>query len=387
MRIAIVGSRGYPSYYGGFETFVRRLAPALRDRGHDVTVYGRGGGLRFRTRVTDGIRCVDTPGIETKSLSTLSHGMFASMHASHGDYDCALVVNVAHGFFLEQFRAAGIPTVVNVDGIEWMRAKWGTFAKGTFRMGARLTASHGSLLVADSEAVADIWKEQFGIRPQHVAYGADVVPDSAQDRVRELGLDPGSYLLVVARLVPENNVELFLDAAERLPDRPPVVVVGSANYRCDITQRLQELSDGSDNVHWLGHVDDQALLGQLWSNCRLYVHGHSAGGTNPALLQALGFGAPTIALNTVFNREVLGSFPNAMFPADATQLSEIIGRELRQPGSHATAVHEGQELIQRSYSWKDICLSYEQLLIEAAETAVAPAPLRGAVPAAAVEGG
>jgi glycosyltransferase involved in cell wall biosynthesis len=383
MRIAIVGSRGYPSYYGGFETFVRRLAPALRDRGHEVTVYGRGGGLRFRTRVTDGIRCVDTPGIETKSLSTLSHGWFASMHASHSDYDCALVVNVAHGFFLEQFHAAGIPTVVNVDGIEWMRAKWGTFAKGTFRMGARLTARHGSLLVADSRAVADIWEEQFSIRPHHVAYGADVVADSAEDRVRELGLDPGSYLLAVARLVPENNVELFLDAVEGLPERPPVVVVGSANYRCETTQRLQAMNERGE-VHWLGHVDDQTLLGQLWSNCRLYVHGHSAGGTNPALLQALGFGAPTMALDTVFNREVLGSFPAAMFPADAGELSSMLARELAAPGSHATEVHEGQSLIEDSYSWKDICVSYEELLIEAAETATSPAHVH-AVPA--VEGG
>jgi glycosyltransferase involved in cell wall biosynthesis len=375
MRIAIVGSRGYPSYYGGFETFVRRLAPALRDQGHEVTVYGRGGGLHYRTRMTDGIRCVDTPGIETKSLSTLSHGWFASMHASHSDYDVALVVNVAHGFFLEQFQAAGIPTVVNVDGIEWLRAKWGALAKRTFRGGARLTASRGSVLVADSSAVADIWETKFGIRPQHVAYGADVVEDNGEDRVRELGLEPGSYLLAVARLVPENNVELFLDAVENLPTRPPIVVVGSANYRCAITQRLEEMS-ARDEVHWLGHVDDQTLLGQLWSNCRLYVHGHSAGGTNPALLQGLGFGAPTLALDTVFNREVLNRFPNALYPADAEGLREIIASELENPGSHATAVHEGQSLVRTSYAWEDICAQYEHVLVEAAETAAAPVRLR-----------
>lgn len=383
MRIAIVGSRGYPSYYGGFETFVRRLAPSLRDRGHEVTVYGRGGGLRFRSRVTDGITCIDTPGIETKSLSTLSHGLWASVHASHEDYDAALVVNVAHGFFLKQFRAAGIPTVVNVDGIEWLRAKWGALAKRTFRMGARLTASRGSLLVADSRAVADIWEKRFGIRPCHVAYGADVVHENADDRVLEMGLDPGSYLLVVARLAPENNVELFLDAVERMPVRPPVVVVGSANYRCEITRRLEGLSERGE-VHWLGHVSDQMLLGQLWSNCRLYVHGHSAGGTNPALLQALGFGAPTIALDTVFNREVLNSFPTALFPADADDLRDIIARELQQPGSHATSLGDGQSLIQAFYSWEDICAQYERLLIEAAETSAAPVRIR-AVPA--VEGG
>lgn len=383
MRIAIVGSRGYPSYYGGFETFVRRLAPALRDQGHDVTVYGRGGGLRFRSRVTDDIRCVDTPGLETKSLSTLSHGMFASMHACRQDYDVALVVNVAHGFFLEQFQAAGIPTVVNVDGIEWLRGKWGTLARGTFRMGARLTAVRGSTLVADSHAVAEIWDEQFGVRPHHVAYGADVVPDNAQDRVRELGLEPGSYLLVVARLAPENNVELFLDAVEDLPTRPPVVVVGSANYRCATTRRLEEMS-ARGALQWLGHISDQALLGQLWSNCRLYVHGHSAGGTNPALLQALGFGAPTLALDTVFNREILTAFPRALFPSDADSLRQMVERELEEPQSHATAVEEGQSLVQTSYAWDDICAQYEHLLLEAAETVAAPVRMR---PVPAIQGG
>ncbi len=383
MRIAIIGSRGYPSYYGGFETFVRRLAPSLRDQGHEVTVYGRGGGLRFRSRVIDDIHCVDTPGLETKSLSTLSHGMFASMHACRQDYDAALVVNVAHGFFLEQFQAAGIPTVVNVDGIEWLRGKWGMLARGTFRMGARLTAARGSTLVADSRAVAEIWDEQFGICPQHVAYGADVVPDNAQDRVRELGLEPGSYLLVVARLAPENNVELFLEAVEDLPSQPPVVVVGSANYRCATTRRLEEMS-ARGQLQWLGHVSDQALLGQLWSNCRLYLHGHSAGGTNPALLQALGFGAPTLALDTVFNREILAAFPRALYPADADSLREMMERELQEPHSHATAVEEGQSLVRTSYAWDDICAQSAHLLLEAAETGAAPVRMR---PVPAIQGG
>jgi glycosyltransferase involved in cell wall biosynthesis len=160
-----------------------------------------------------------------------------------------------------------------------------------------------------------------------------------------------------------------------------VVVVGSANYRCATARRLEEMSARGD-VQWLGHVDDQTLLGQLWSNCRLYVHGHSAGGTNPALLQALGFGAPTVALDTVFNREVLNPFPSALYPANPESLRDIMARELREPGSHATAVHEGQALVQGSYAWEDICVGYERLLMEAAETAAEPVRLQ-AVPAVA----
>ena len=383
MRIAIVGSRGYPSYYGGFETFVRRLAPALRDQGHEVTVYGRGGGWRFRSRVTDGIHCVDTPGLETKSLSTLSHGMFASMHACHQDYDAALVVNVAHGFFLEQFQAAGIPTVVNVDGIEWLRGKWGTLARATFlaaRSSQRRAARRWSPTLArslrsgtSSSAFAlSTWPT---VQMSCPTTARTECGSSAWSRVPTFSWSPG--------WLRRTTWSSSWTQSEDLPTQPPVVVVGSANYRCATTRRLEEMS-ARGQLQWLGHVSDQALLGQLWSNCRLYVHGHSAGGTNPALLQALGFGAPTLALDTVFNREILAAFPRALYPADTDSLREMMERELHEPQSHATAVEEGQSLVQTSYAWDDICAQYEHLLLEAAETVAVPLRMR---PVPAIQGG
>jgi glycosyltransferase involved in cell wall biosynthesis len=244
-----------------------------------------------------------------------------------------------------------------------------------FRRGARLAAAHATVLVADSNAVADMWARDLGVRPSYVAYGADVVHDRTDERVRALGLEPGSYLLVVARLAPENNVDLFLDAVEKLPVRPPVVVVGDANYRCATARRLQRLSREKE-VLWLGHVADQTLLGELWSNCRLYVHGHSAGGTNPALLQALGFGAPTIALDTPFNKEVLDALPASLYPLDSAGLCEILARELSEPGSHATAAAHGRSLVEQSYAWEDVCARYERLLVEAAESSVSSVRVR-----------
>ena len=139
--VAIIGTRGYPSYYGGFETLIRRLGPYLVDAGWDVTVYGRPGAVKTDDPLLDPrVSSVMTKGLETKSLSTFSYGLTSSLSAARRKPDVALIMNVANGYWLPLLRSRGIPTVVNVDGIEWERAKWGTNAKRVFRGGARLTA-------------------------------------------------------------------------------------------------------------------------------------------------------------------------------------------------------------------------------------------------------
>jgi len=145
---AVLGSRGYPSTYGGFETFVRRFAPYLAEQGDRVTVYCRGG--RAGERVQDGVRCVTTRGLDRTTMSTLSYGLTSARHGRDQDYDAALVLNIANGFFLPTLRRAGVPTAVNVDGIEWQRDKWGRVGKGVFRRGAVLTARHATEIVVDS---------------------------------------------------------------------------------------------------------------------------------------------------------------------------------------------------------------------------------------------
>jgi hypothetical protein len=139
-RIAILGSRGFPSTYGGYETLVRYLARQWTAEGIEVTVYCRTKDGGRRTWVTEGVRCVWTPGRDTKSLSTLSYGLTSHLAASHQKFDAALVLNVANGFYLPVLRAAGIPTAVNTDGLEWERGKWNSLAKRVFLAGAKATA-------------------------------------------------------------------------------------------------------------------------------------------------------------------------------------------------------------------------------------------------------
>ncbi len=371
-RVAILGSRGFPSTYGGYETLVRYLARAWVRQGIEVTVYCRAKKDGQREWVDEGVTCRWTPGWDSKSLSTLSYGLTSHLDAGFRRFDAALILNVANGFFLPAFRAAGVPTAVNTDGIEWERGKWGTAARKVFLAGARATARFADVLIADSEAIAAIWRETFGVSSIFVPYGAPVLRDVGDDRVRALGLAPGTYALLVARLIPENNVELVLDALERLSPRVSAVVVGSAGYGAPIEGRLREL-DHAGGLRWLGHVSDQDLLMQLWANAGVYLHGHSVGGTNPALLQALGAGAPTLALATRFNREVIRR-EDQLFPAEPDRLAELIGAVLGSEDRRAELAEAGRRTVAERYDWGDVTDRYLAALTTACERRAQASP-------------
>ncbi len=364
MKLAILGSRGFPSTYGGYETLVRYLAPYLVQAGCDVTVYCRARDNGHRTWFAEDVRCIATPGYDTKSFSTLTFGMTATLDASLRNFDSILVLNIANGFWFPALRATRTPFAVNTDGIEWERGKWSRIGRITFQAGAWMTARNASTLICDSKAIGAIWNERFGSEYVFIPYGAPVLDDVGRDRLDLLGLDK-PYLLVVARLAPENNVELTLDALDLLGDNAPhAVIAGSANFDSPIEGRLRKMAAAGD-VTWLGHVDDQSLLTQLWANAGVYVHGHSVGGTNPALLQALGAGAPTIALDTPFNAEVL-PFLEHRFPQNARVLAERIQSVITSPSLQEEMAQRGRSIIRERYSWADVCQSYMDVLVSLA---------------------
>lgn len=360
MRLAIIGSRGYPSTYGGYETLVRYLAPYLKDQGHDVSVYCRSDRPK-RWRMIDGVRCLYTVGLDTKSVSTLSFGASSCVDAAFRRYDAALVLNIANGFWLPILRATRVPTVVNTDGIEWERGKWGSLARSMFHAGAQWCARYADTLVCDSEAIGDIWAAEFDRESHFIPYGGEVSVVAEPTKLPALGLTKGKYALVVARLVPENNVDLTLDAIEALGDKAPkLVVVGSAGGTSPVEDRLRRL-ERDENVMWLGHVSDQQLLTELWQNAAVYVHGHSVGGTNPALLQALGAGAPTLALDTPFNTEVLPA-SDQHYALDAQDLAQKILVVVRSEQRQQEMSSNGREIVERRYAWPDVCAAYADAL-------------------------
>lgn len=354
--VAIIGTRGYPSYYGGFETAVRKLAPYLADSGWKTTVYGRPGSTREDDPDTDvRINRVTTRGVETKSLSTLSYGLTAILHALVHKPDVAIVMNVANGFWLPLLRLRGIPSIVNVDGIEWKRAKWGWAAKGVFKLGAKFTAWFANELVSDSLEIRKIWKSEFNRDSVFIPYGGDVpgilpiVP----------GLRHRGYVLIVARFVPENTIGEFFEAIPDIAADHQVVIVGSSGYGGAFDEAAADLARGYSNVTWMGHVNDDEKLLSLWQHSGVYFHGHSVGGTNPALVQAMACGAPVVARDTVYNREVLGRLGIFVEPDSPSIAAAICGVMMEVDRGDVSA-----GLVQRArseYSWADVCGRYEAI--------------------------
>lgn len=353
--VAIIGTRGYPSYYGGFETAVRRVAPALADRGWTVRVYGRRDAVHTSASADPRVESVLTRGVNSRALSTLTFGLTAVLHALRRRPDVALVMNVANGFWLPLLKLRRIPVVVNVDGIEWERDKWSRLGKAVFRWGARFTARFADDLIFDARAISDYWDREFGRTGRYVPYGGDRSPElPLLDDV-----EPEGYVLLVARFVPENTVAEFLAAAPRIVEELglEVVLVGSApdTDRLELSARaLSQLA----HIHRLGHVSDDARLFALWQHAAVYFHGHTVGGTNPALVQAMALGARIVARDTVYNREVLGQAgtfcdaePDSIVEAVRSAINDT--RPLRSLTSARAAEH---------YTWDGVVDGYDHAL-------------------------
>lgn len=354
--VSIIGTRGYPSYYGGFETAVRFIAPYLAENGWTPTVYGRPANSANSSSERDSrVISKQTSGLETKSLSTLSYGFTSVLSTFWEKPNVALVMNVANGFWLPLLKLRGIPTAVNVDGIEWERAKWNKFAKLVFRAGAWMTAKFADEIIVDSEEIGEYWRREFNRKGIFIPYGGR----EPQFTKLQPKLIEKQYILYVARFVPENSILEFIEAARNLSKRWQVVLVGSSGYGDQIESKVQELVSSSENIFWLGHISDENKLDSLWSHAGVYFHGHTVGGTNPALVQAMACGAEIVARDTVYNREVLSE--SAYFVGSTPlEIQEAIAHAISQKSNNRES---NLARARNFYSWDLVCEKYNSLLM------------------------
>ncbi|MGO2660322.1 glycosyltransferase [Mycetocola reblochoni] len=355
----MIGTRGVPAAYGGFETAIDEVGSRLAARGHEVVVYCRGA-ERPRLREYAGMHLVHLPAIPSKAVETLSHTGLSVAHAlAHRRPDAAFVFNAANAPFVPLLRARGIPTAVHVDGLEWRRDKWSGAGKRYYRAAEAQAVRSADALIADAAGIADYYRQQFDVPTEQIAYGATILADPLSERLAELGLTAQGYHLVVARFEPENHVALIAEGMTRSAARLPLVVVGSAPYAAAYTERVRSLADADDRIRLLGGVWDQELLDALYANTLGYVHGHSVGGTNPSLLRAMGAGAPVTAYDVGFNREVAG--PAARYFSTADDLAPLLERaEADIPAT----VARGADLRDRAaslYDWDEVAEHYEAL--------------------------
>jgi len=369
----MVGTRGAPARYGGFETAVEEIGTRLAARGHDVRVYCRrgNGGEDGDATTFGGMRLVHLPALRRRSLETLSHTALSAAHLVARRTDVAFVFNAANAPFLPVLRARGIPVATHVDGLEWRRAKWSGAGRRYYRWAEQAAVRWSDALVADAQGISDYYREEFGATTHLVAYGAPrVEPNLA--RLADVGLVAGGYHLVVARLEPENHVDVAVEGYVRSGARRPLVVVGSAPYESAHTRRVAAAAGDDPRVRFLGGVWDAELLDALYAGATTYVHGHSVGGTNPSLLRAIGAGTATLAFDVVFNREVLAD--DGRYFRDAATLAALL--EAAEADAEGTAAR-GDALARRAldYDWDDVASRYEDLATCLAEGRV-PGPQR-----------
>ncbi|WP_024285430.1 DUF1972 domain-containing protein [Cellulomonas sp. KRMCY2] len=366
VSIAMVGTRGVPARYGGFETAVEEVGRRLAARGHDVTVYCRAGnGEPMTTHL--GMRLVTLPALRRRSLETLSHSGLSVMHLLRHRTDVALVFNAANAPWLPLLRMARVPVATHVDGLEWKRAKWGRAGKSYYRWAESASVRWSDALIADAVGIQEYYARSFGVPTTLLSYGAPCIDPSRRERLAELGLEAGGYHLVVARFEPENHVDLIVDGFVRSAARRLLVVVGSAPYADQYTARIRARAGGDPRVRLAGGVWDQELLDQLYAGARTYLHGHSVGGTNPSLLRAIGAGTATIAYDVSFNREVLRT--------DGTYFSSAddVARQVEASESDDAAVGARGDALRvraRDYDWDDVTDGYERLVRDLAAHAV-----------------
>ncbi|MET1052783.1 MAG: DUF1972 domain-containing protein [Mycetocola sp.] len=360
MRIAMIGTRGVPAAYGGFETAVEEIGSRLVERGHDVTVYCRSP-RRSRQAEHLGMRLVHIPAIRMKTIETLSHTALSVVHAATRAHrpDAAFVFNAANAPFVPLLRARKIPTAVHVDGLEWRRDKWGGAGRRYYRWAEQSSVRQADALIADAQGIADYYRDEFSIPTELIAYGTRILRDTPHDRLAELGLAPDGYHLVVARFEPENHVHVILEGYRASTARLPLVVVGSAPYAAGYIARIHDLAADDPRIHLLGGIWDQEQLDQLYANARTYLHGHSVGGTNPSLLRAMGAGTAVLAWDVVFNREVLG--PAGGYFDNSSALGLLLGDAELSPHHVLDVAEAVQARAEAHYRWDDVTSGYEEL--------------------------
>ena len=362
LRIVMLGTRGVPAHYGGFETAVEEVGRRLAARGHKVLVYSRNPDSSAPLPPRHlGMRVVELPALKRRSLETLSHTALSVGHLLRRVHpDVAIVFNAANAPFLPALRAARIPVATHVDGLEWRRGKWGPAGRRYYRAAEAAAVRLSDAIIADAQGIADYYAEEFGAPTTLIAYGAPLTR-AGSERLGEMDLRPGGFHLLVARFEPENHVDVVVEGYVRSDAVLPLVVVGSAPYSDAYTERIASLAD--ERVRLPGGIWDQELLDQLYAGALVYYHGHSVGGTNPSLLRAIGAGAAVDAFDVSFNREVLGDAGRYWTGAD--DVARLVASAEADPAAQAARGELSRERA-ALYDWDEVADRYEALCRELA---------------------
>ena len=354
MRIALLGTRGIPGRYGGFETFADELSTRLAARGHQVTVYCR---QPYSETYYRGVRLQYLPTIRHKYLDTIAHTFVSTLHLLAHRVEAALYCNGANAIFTPWPRLFGIPVALNVDGIERRRKKWNRAAKAWYLVSEWLATFCPNVVVTDARTIQEYYKEQYGKQTVFIPYGAEAGKVAGTDEVTKLGLEPGRYFLYVSRMEPENHPLEVREAFEKTATDLKLALIGDAPYAHEYIRRVRDTRD--PRVVAPGAIYGEGY-GQLGSHCFAYIHATEVGGTHPALIEAMGRGALVLYRNTPENAEVASG---AGISFEPEELGSKLRLALDMPEREREHLRRrAMERVRERYSWDAVTDAYERLL-------------------------
>jgi glycosyltransferase involved in cell wall biosynthesis len=354
VRIALLGTRGIPANYGGFETFAEELGSRLSQRGHQVTVYCREQHPEPRYK---GVDLVYLPTIRHKYLDTLAHTFVSTIHLCwHRKQDTVLYCNAANAIFTWLPRLLGMPVALNVDGLERKRKKWNALARTWYLLSEWLSTKLPTRIVTDAVKIREYYLARYRADSTFIAYGAETGRVATSAVLDRLGLKRGEYFLYVSRMEPENNGLLVRESFERVETDLKLALIGDAPYAHGYISRVRDTKD--PRVAMPGSIYGDGYK-ELQSHCYAYIHATEVGGTHPALIEAMGRGALVLYLDTVENAEVAGGAGIPFTPETLTARIEEAARmplaERERWGALARA------RVDERYSWDAVTSEYEAL--------------------------
>lgn len=353
MRIALLGTRGIPANYGGFETFAEELSTRLVERGHQVTVYCRENHVQKQYR---GVELRYLPTIKHKYFDTIAHTAISTLDLLFRRFDAVLYCNAANAVFTLSPRILGMPTALNVDGLERHRKKWNQVAKSWYLVSEWLATWCPTAVITDAAKIQEYYLERYSKASSFIPYGAELGPVVGTEALRELRLEPGKYVLYVSRMEPENNALLVREAFERVKTDMKLVLVGDAPYAAEYIRTVKDTQDA--RVIMPGAIYGDGYH-QLQSHCWAYVQATEVGGTHPALIEAMGRGALVLYLSTPESQEVAGGAAVEFQPEELAErlqwAVDVDAAERQQWAVRAT------RRVEERYSWNAVTDAYEAL--------------------------
>ena len=357
MKFAILGTRGIPARYGGFETFAEELSTRLAARGHRVTVYCR----QRAESPYRGVFLAYLPTIRHKYFDTIVHTFLSTLHLLFHRNDAVVYCNAANAVFTWMPRVLGMPVALNVDGLERNRKKWNAVGKAWYRVSEWLATWMPNAVVTDAVAIAEYYQQRYRRASNMIPYGAQIGPVQTSAVLDQLGLQPQKYFLYVSRMEPENNGLLVREAFEKVETPFKLALIGDAPYAAEYINKVRDTHDPRIVMPGAIYGDGYKELG---SHCFAYIHATEVGGTHPALIEAMGRGALTLYLDTPENAEVAGG---AGIPFTHENLSEVIKlTSIMPPEEREQWQLRAIKRVEERYSWDAVTDSYENLLVRLA---------------------